>query len=295
MTTRALVLGGGGPVGIAWESGLIAAMAENGLDVTIADKVIGTSAGSSVGAQLALGRPPESLYKAALAPIEGSRAERHARPGGAQPNLMPLMQIMQKAASGASPEDLRRELGQLSLTTETMSEEDFIAGFGATLAAGEAWPAKGYTATAVDTETGEFVTWTAASGVDVARAVASSCSVPGIFPPITINGRRYMDGGMRSATNADLAAGHDRVIVVSVTGNNLPPGPYADRLRARFDAELQTIRDGGGEVEVIRFGEAAQAIAGMNLMDFSKREPVARAGYEQGTAEAARLRDWWHA
>ena len=72
--------------------------------------------------------------------------------------------------------------------------------------------------TAVDAETGEFVTWSKDSGVPLVRAIASSCCVPGIFPPITINGRRYIDGGMKSATNAELAAGHDRVLVVSVTG-----------------------------------------------------------------------------
>ena len=79
MTTKALVLGGGGPVGIAWETGLLAGLAEGGIDLSHADYILGTSAGAFVGAQLAMGRSPAKLVATILArgkdrPAKGSSA-----------------------------------------------------------------------------------------------------------------------------------------------------------------------------------------------------------------------------
>ncbi len=235
--TRALVLGGGGPVGIAWETGLLAGLAENGINLGEADLIIGTSAGSAVGAQLAMGRQPQQMY-AAVAADSGS-----ARPGptrsntgsaGAAPDLSGLMTLMQKAATGeGSTEELRKEIGAFALAAQTMSEEDFIATFGRMLASAGDWPAKQFMCTAVDALTGEFRTWGNEDGVPLSRAIASSCSVPGVYPPITINGRRYIDGGMRSGTNADLAKGYDKVVVIVVTagarGSTRGSGPAKAR------------------------------------------------------------------
>ena len=64
-------------------------------------------------------------------------------------------------------------------------------------------------------DNGEFVAFEKSSGVSLVDAVAASCAVPGVWPPVTINGRRYIDGGMRSAVNADLAAGYERVVVLA--------------------------------------------------------------------------------
>ena len=203
--SRALVLGGGGPVGIAWEAGVLAGLADGGMMAADADFIAGTSAGSVVGALVAMGREPSSIAGPIIAEAERPReipsqvAEN--RPGA--PNMMVLFQKMQEAASGErDPEEVRREIGVFALGAQT-----FIGGFGRQLAQASdgAWPGRGYACTAVDCETGEFVVWNAEAGVPLSRAVASSCAVPGVFPPITLNGRKYMDGGMRSATNADLA------------------------------------------------------------------------------------------
>lgn len=292
MTKRAIVLGGGGPVGIAWESGLLAGLAEGGVDVSTADSITGTSAGSAVGAQLAMGRAPQQMY-AAVAADSARTTPSPTRGGGAPaPNLMPLMELMQKAAqTDSSPEEVRKEIGAFALAATTISEADFIATFGNMLANAEAWPHPGYQCTAVDALTGEFVTWTAESGVPLSRAVASSCSVPGIYPPITINGRRYIDGGMRSSTNADIAKGCDVAIVVAVTSN--VQGPMAEASRRRMEGELAAIRDAGGEAVLIQPDEASITAFGMNLMDFSRRAGAAEAGFAQGRAEAARIAKTW--
>ncbi|MEO8541235.1 MAG: patatin-like phospholipase family protein [bacterium] len=295
MPTRALVLGGGGPVGIAWETGLAAGLTESGVDVSQADLIIGTSAGSAVGAQLAMGRTPQQMFAAVSADAGSSRpgpTRANTGEGGAPPNLLPLMELMQKSLrEDVDPTEVRKELGAFALQAKTMSEEQFIATFGKILATSEGWPAKKYTCTAVDALTGEFQAWGNDSGVPLSRAVASSCSVPGVYPPITINGRRYIDGGMRSATNADLAKGYETVIVVAVTSN--VEGPMADVSRKRLEAELDVLRDSGSAVVLVTPDADSRQSFGPNLMDFTRRGGAAEAGLAQGRAEAARLSGAW--
>jgi NTE family protein len=200
----------------------------------------------------------------------------------AAPNLALLFQKMQEAASGErDPQEVRREIGQFALAAQTVDEASFIRGFGRSLAEtqADAWPERGFACTAVDAETGEFVVWNADAKVGLARAVASSCSVPGVFPPITINGRRYIDGGMRSATNADLATGHDVVVVIALRIAGAPP-----RGRPALDAEIDALKAAGARVELITPNEASQSAFGANLMDARVRPAAAKAGLAQGRA-----------
>lgn len=291
--SRALVLGGGGPVGIAWEAGLLTGLAEGGVHLAQSDFIVGTSAGSVVGALIALGRKPGDIAHPIIAEadrpreIPGQVAED--RPGA--PNMMLLFQKMQEAASGQrDPQEVRREIGAFSLEAKTVEEEAFLSGFGRQLAGEASWPGRGYACTAVDTETGEFVVWNAEAQVPLSRAVASSCSVPGVFPPITINGRRYMDGGMRSATNADLAKGHDRTVVIAV---RLAAGEFGDRMMLPVQREIQVLKDAGGEVSLIVPDDASSAAFGGNLMNPRHRPAAARAGLEQGRSLATELAAFW--
>ena len=300
--TRALVLGGGGPVGIAWETGLIAGLAEAGVDLAQADYTLGTSAGSFVGSQLAMGRKVGDMAAAILAeadrprPIPTGNAVRAE--GGARPAtsaMTVLFQKMQEAASGTrDPKEVRQEIGKFALEAETIDEPTFIKSFGRSLAesAPDAWPKRGYACTAVDAETGEFVVWNADSKVGLARAVASSCSVPGIYPPITINGRRYIDGGMRSGSNADLATGHELVVVVGL--RTAGDAEMSARMRAPLEQEMQVLRDGGARTELILPDDASVAAFGLNLMDGRKRPGAAQAGIEQGRALAGALKQVWN-
>jgi NTE family protein len=302
--SRALVLGGGGPVGIAWEAGLIAGLAEGGVDLSEADFIMGTSAGSFVGSQLAMGRSAGDMAAAIVA-----EAERHksaadiARPpsGGstserpAAPDLTPLMRMMQEAAAGTrDPQEVRKEIGVFALAAKTVDEATFIKSFGRQLSGeqAEGWPAKAYACTAVDAESGEFVVWNNDSKVGLARAVASSCSVPGVYPPITINGRRYIDGGMRSGTNADVAKGHDRVVLVALRIGGADPA-QAERQKQLLDREIKALTDDGAKVEVVTPDPASQAAFGANLMDARVRPAAAKAGLEQGRALAAAMRGFW--
>ncbi|MEJ0066772.1 MAG: patatin-like phospholipase family protein [Caulobacteraceae bacterium] len=296
--TRALVLGGGGPVGIAWEAGLIAGLAEGGVDLAAADYILGTSAGSFVGSQLAMGRKAGDMAAAILAEADRPRPIPTGNAVGARStasNMAVLFSKMQEATSGVrDPKEVRQEIGRFALDAETVDEPTFIKSFGRSLAesAPNAWPERGYACTAVDAETGEFVVWGAESKVGLAKAVASSCSVPGVYPPVTINGRRYIDGGMRSGTNADVAKGHETVVLIALRTAGADAAA-AKRQKSALDAEIKVLTDAGAKVELIVPDAASQAAFGVNLMDPRARPAAAKAGLTQGRAMAAALRGVW--
>lgn len=288
-------------MGIAWEAGLVAGLSEAGVEVADADLIVGTSAGSFVGAQLRMGRPAADLFAAQRREATGSGEASSGASGRSRAAsagaFMKLMELVAEAAATEGPrEEALRKIGAFALAAETVDEDAFIAGFGDWLRGlpSDAWPERAFACTAVDAESGDFVVWTADSGVGLARAVASSCAVPGIFPAITIKGRRYIDGGMRSATNADIVVGSGRVLVVSVTSGAITGvAAMAERSRQRLDAELKVLREMGGEVELIEpDGESLEAF-GPNLMDAGRRAIVAEAGFAQGRREGERLEGFW--
>jgi len=291
--TKALVLGGGGSVGIGWQTGLVAGLARGGVDLSTADVVIGTSAGSAVGAQLTLGTDFETRLAAYRKPTSGATLRSAPATGsGIAERMAAFMEVMAGAGQDDDPVAARRRIGEFALGADALPEEQFVAGF--RYLAGRPWPAT-YRCTAVDAASGEFVVWDAAADVPLDRAVASSCAVPGIFAPITINGRRYIDGGMRTGTNADLAAGHDLVVLVSLMGDRpgLADNPALARFRARAEAELQVLTDGGARVETITPDAEAGAAMGLNLMDGSIAPVAAEHGLRQGEALAERLAAVW--
>jgi NTE family protein len=298
MPKRALVLGGGGAVGVAWESGLLAGLAQAGLDLSGADFILGTSAGSVVGSQLAMGRDATALAAPVLnegADRQGSSPSRSS--GSPPPDLSVLIEKMARAMASTGPADqARAELGAWALQAETVSEDEFVARFARSI--GDypegSWPER-FACTAVDASDGSFVVWNKESGVSLARAVASSCSVPGIAPPVTLRGRRYMDGGMRSPTNADVAKGYDVVFLVAVSagGGAGVATPMADVFRRRLEGELDTVRQSGSRIELLIPDAASLEAFGPNMMDFGRRPGAARAGLAQGRSAAAKLRSAW--
>jgi NTE family protein len=292
--TRALVLGGGGPVGVAWELGLAAGLAAGGVDLKLADRVVGTSAGSITGALLTSGEDPAQL----AAEVETIFSNGVGDSGVDQVPLEALGAFLELMLGGDGVDEATtgRKAGEYALGAATVSEETFVGSIGSVLS-GRAWPDQ-FSCTAVDTATGQFKVWDAAAGVPIERAVASSCAVPGIYPPITIDGARYMDGGVRSPLNADLAAGADVAIVVSVMAMELPPG-FDDPRFARFldgqKAQVEGLRQAGATVEVIAPDQEFLMLSGfgMSLMDFSIVGAAAEAGTRLGKLEADRLAAIW--
>jgi NTE family protein len=295
--SKALVLGGGGPVGIAWECGLISGLAQAGVDLAEADHIIGTSAGSFVGALLALGHAPEVLSapyaKRAVTPatLDTQSGLINATPE----DLEYLSRKMAEASSGERPgREVRMELAAFALRAKTMTEQQFIDMFGTYLRAlpDDVWPDHSYACTAVDTTNGELVVWDRNSGVSLARAVASSCAVPGVFPPITIKGRRYMDGGMRSMTNADLARGHNRVLVIAMVAGP-SDAPIAQRYLGPLEREVEALRADGADVAVVTPDPHCMDAFGPNLLDYRRSTDAASGGAKQALDEVERLKKFW--
>ncbi len=305
--TRALVLGGGGPVGIAWETGLAVGLAGHGVDLAAADRIVGTSAGSVVGAQLAGGldllERAQRLYLQPPAAGAGSDVDRalaaevDPQVGARMVRLLDALGgLGEPAAPDAEPEPAMVELGRQALEAAAGPEEGFLRLFAEL--AGQEWPER-FACTAVDTATGRFTVWERSSGIPLDRGVASSCSVPFVYPPITIGDGRYMDGGMRSALNADLAAGHDAVVLVSVMAD-LPPGielPMAVRETRARAAQVEAVRASGARLEMVMPSAELVEISGMglHLMDASRGPAAYAAGLRQADVEADRLAALWNA
>jgi NTE family protein len=280
MTTRGLVLGGGGIAGIGWEIGLLSGWAAAGVDVRATHLVVGTSAGSIVGTLVRTEDDLEALYERQLAPI-----------GDAEPRVqfdgMAMMTAFAEALAGANDQhEARARIGDLALRASTVPEGARRAIIEGRIGDPE-WPAEPLVVTAVDTADGEFIAFDAAAGVRLLDAVAASCAVPGVWPPITVGGRRCMDGGMRSVTNADLVTGCEKVLVVTPTAGfpNSPLGPTLDQ-------ETEILRR-DADVQVVLADQAALAAFGTNPLDPMTREPSARAGRAQAEATLDLARAFW--
>lgn len=288
---RALVLGGGGSTGNAWLIGVIAGLFDAGLDVTEADLIIGTSAGSTAAAQITGAAPTEqlaSILSAApqprTAPV-GSDGGR-VRVGTAANHMERTGRIIAAAEDAA---DMRRRMGAAAL--EMAADAATHTRWRDTVAArlpSQHWPEQTILITAVDARTGEPVVFDRHSGVDLADAVAASCASGFAY---SIGGSRYIDGGYRSnAENADLAAGYARVLVLS---------PFGGRSRTPADwgmhlaTQVAELRARGSRVEAVFPDSNSEHMFGANAMDLSLRPPAAQAGYNQGRALAEQLTEFW--
>ncbi|MET7399208.1 patatin-like phospholipase family protein [Dactylosporangium sp. NPDC005572] len=260
----ALVLGGGGVVGVAWETGVLTGLAEAGLDLRDAGLVVGTSAGAVVGAQITSGLTLPELYSRQLAPPTGELAA-----------AMGPKVLLRYAAAAVHRSDRAAlaHLGHLALRARTVPEEERRAVIAGRLPV-HAWPdPPRLRVTAVDAETGEEVVFDAASGVDLVSAVAASCAVPIVWPTVTIDGRRYMDGGVRSPAHVHLAAGCDRVIVLApITGGIRRSGRVAVEIAA-LGPDVRSL--------VVTPDPEARAAMGRNALDPARRAASARAGHRQ--------------
>jgi len=270
------VLGVGGITGIAWELGLLAGLADLGLDLSAADVVVGTSAGSFVGAQIRGGAGLEELYESQLRPASGDATERIGR------GL-----LLRLAAPYLLPRDertARARVGRLALAASTVPEAErrrvIAAGLPST-----SWPNRPLLVAAVDALTGDAVAFSGPQQGSLVDAVAASCAVPLLWPPMTVNGRPYVDGGVRSPTNADLAAGCDRVVVVA-------PVTIATRRAGRIDRQLASL---GPDVRsaVVRPDDAARRAIGHNVLDDARRAVAAQAGRAQAAAVASQVAAVW--
>jgi len=255
-------------------TGLASGLRREGVDLAEADVIIGTSAGSIVGTMLATGQNLDS--DAPTPPTNQGGAAPQPDPS----RLTEVFTVLRDTS--LEPAEARRRVGRLALTAETITEQAHIAGI-STLITARRWPDRTLLITAVDTETGELTVWDRAGDAPLPTAIASSCALPGVAPPITVNGRRYMDGGIGSGTNADLATGADVLVVVEPLAHLFPREPL----------ERELAKAGAGTVITINPDQAALDAFGPNMGDWAAWQPARQAGIRQATTTAERIRAAW--
>lgn len=299
--TRALVLGGGGLVGIAWEIGILTGLAEAGCDLSgplhesghQPDSIIGTSAGSVVGSLLGT----VGLGDMATMALDDARASV------AMDNL-PLLDfaLMEEcfAAWRILPDDSPESLavvGRMALKFDGVGEERYVQSM--VNAVGHEWLDGRFRCTSVNANDGSFAVWGASSGVSLALAVASSCAVPTVFPPVTIEvggeSARYVDGGVRSGTSIDLVAGADRILVLAPIGSWR--GDALDPAAAAAVVRETALAEAAGSAVITLYPDdvtnTATMYSPLTRMDPGARLPALEHGVRQGRALAQQLRGWW--
>ncbi|MGO8967321.1 patatin-like phospholipase family protein [Mycobacterium sp.] len=277
MTTRlALVLGGGGVAGIAWETGILIGIADESPDAARAlldaDVLIGTSAGSTVVAQIGSGLSLADLFARQVSPTSAE-----IDPDVAVDALIDFF-VAALSDPDTTVAQKRQRIGAVALAADTVAESvrrDVIA----QRLPSHGWPDRVLRVTAIDIATGELVVFYGDSGVELVDAVAASCAVPGAWPPVTIGDRRYMDGGIGSTINLHLADDCDAAVVLVPAGVSAPSsfgaGPATEI--AAFPA---------GALGVFADDESLAAF-GPNSLDPRCRLASAKAGRAQGRREAA--------
>ncbi len=292
----ALVVGAGGAAGNAWAIGVIAGLAEAGLDLTeAADLVVGTSSGATVAAWVRSGMPPAELLASVLSePVPPTRQRGERPPSSPMAAVFERMRAIGAAATSAA--DLRRAMGAFGLESDPTFGPGVAEQRRALVAARlprHDWPDRPMVVVALDAHTGELAAFDRDSGVDLVDAVTAATALPGMVPTHSVNGTRYINGGVRSADNADLALGHANVVVLSPFGGRSGPLPedQFEGLRrfpgADLASQVATLRGQGSRVHVITPDADSRAAMGTNQMDPATRVPSALAGFAQGKREEA--------
>jgi NTE family protein len=303
-----LALSGGGERAVAWEVGVLAGLADGGVDLRRATAIVGTSAGALVAARLAAGVDPRDDAARIGVAVRGGAASRDAGAGfrdraaqaGASARRRPVEPAFDGAAAfaalgrawesaGSSTPERRRAFGQLALRHPGDGDDAHVARVAGQLPRGS-WP-PALRVVAIEAQRGERVVFDADSGVPAARAIAASRAIPVLRPPVRVGGRLCIDGALGSATNADLLADlpASRVVIVTPLPSEAPAGPerlWLDALHEEVDA-LERI---GHDVVVVQASAADREAMGPDPLSGATAVPAAAAGLARGRALAAQIR-----
>ncbi|MBK1812845.1 patatin-like phospholipase family protein [Clostridium sp. YIM B02505] len=275
--TKAVVLGGGGVTGIAWEIGIITGLLQEGIDLSDADVIIGTSAGSFVGTALASGYDMKKLYASQFILNES------------EVNVSVSSEVMKLWTEAfIYGKDDKMKIGKMfgdiaKKYPSIVSKEERQAVVESRLTT-TIWPSK-LKVTAVDAETGVLHVFDKDSDASLINAVNASGAVPGLWPIVTFNDRYWIDGGMVSSTNAFLADSYDKVVI-------LAPMPHKYGLVPSVKEDAENLQKRAAISLIIPDNESILAI-GKNPYDPTYSTESAKAGFLQGIREAAGIYETW--
>lgn len=272
---RALVLAGGGLVGIGWEVGVLLGLRDAGAAMDRWDRIVGTSAGSVVGAALGT---PDGLERLAATDWVAYGQELASYMAGLDPAAVARVDELWFGAPDGPDLATRVEIGRLARAAVTGPATRFEAGI-ASILPDPSWPAT-LRVTAIDADDGSLRVFDAGSGVPLVRAVAASCSVPGIFPPITIDGHRFVDGGVRTGSGLDLAAGCRSVVGVAPVRQD----GHGER---QLSGETAALMSAGTQVVLIRPGSGPDIVFPLDSLNVEDLPEAVKGGRLAGIAQAA--------
>jgi NTE family protein len=272
---RAIVLGGGGVTGIAWEVGVLAGLRAAGVTLN-ADAVFGTSAGSFVGAALASGNL-DTMYAAQHVPAPDEHTATVSKRLFAAWTWAVIRGLGRPDRVGAGFGAVARRF------TPMVSEDQRQRAIAGRLVTTD-WPDTLQVA-ATDAKTGVLQAFDRSCGYSLTDVVSASAAVPGISPPVRFGGREWIDGGMVSSANARLADGYERILVLAP----LPRGHGGIPSVAKDVQNLQH----SAQVELVVPDSRSVAAIGPNIYDPDRREDVVLAGGRQGMLQAPRIAALW--
>jgi NTE family protein len=269
MRTRAIVLGGGGVTGIAWEIGVLTGLADQGVDLR-ADAVFGTSAGAFAGASLASGAPLRELFSAQHRPGVEEPAVR-------LPKTVLAAWVWAYVRGFRNADRIGAGFGAIARRRRPLIDASRRRRTVEARLAGTEWPTT-LRVTAINATSGRLRVFERSDGFPLVDVVSASGAVPGISPPVEIGGELWLDGGMVSAANARLAEGFDDILVIAPLPRGHGGMPSAHEEVASLSAHAS--------VHLIVPDQASRAAIGDNIYDASRRSAAADAGRAQGAAAA---------
>ncbi|MGY1883770.1 patatin-like phospholipase family protein [Blastococcus sp. SYSU DS0753] len=310
MARVGLVLGGGGVVGQAYHSGVLAVLQHDvGFDARTADMIVGTSAGSITGALLRLGVAAEDLAAWTVkAPLSGDDAVLRQVAEVSVPELAPFRpwelvrrplrlpgrHMVQRALT--RPLQFRPMAAGMALLAP--GRRDVVEQLAALRElAGPGWPDRDLWVCAVRRRDGRRIVFgrPGAPEAPLHLAVGASCAVPGYFAPVTVGRHDYVDGGAHSPTNAAVLRGQGLDLVVVVAPMSGPTGwrpgvfpaarRYSDRLLQR---EVRALEADGVATVVFRPGPGEQLVMGNDMMSRARLDEVVQQSFLTAGAHAAK-------
>lgn len=274
---RAVAFGAGGVTGTAWSIGLLRGFEDRGLNLSRADILLGTSTGAVTAALIAGERSLEELLEEQLQIPDGVKPERVRA-------LPPLRTAVLGLRTSGADRDKRRAIATAAASGAKDSAEPAV------VAAEErfgAWPDVDLRIAAVQASTGELRVFTRHDGVSLGRAITASAAIPFLRPPVEIGGDLYVDGSLRSQTNADKATGASRIIVFA-------PRPNSRGRGHSVPEQIKALGDGIPAAAMAPDRRSLRAIK-EKIYDVRRCPPAARAGYRQSGEMFSAVADAWHA
>ena len=187
-------------------SGILKGLADAGVDLTTPTSSSAPAPARWWGRRSPAAHSLDALYDGQLRPPD--------KEIGAKLSRLTLLRLVPPLLIPGSSRDKRARIGKMALKAHAPGGERRIEVIHSRIGVSE-WPDRELKVTAVEAETGELVVFDRDSGVDLTHAVAASCAVPLVWPAVTIDGTHYIDGGVRSTANVDLAKGADEVVVLA--------------------------------------------------------------------------------